>query len=1264
MLYTFFRTFASRKGYEECYYVDAPQGLALDAQARVHWVLMRPDATISLTSQLPREIDVLEIGPRLNIETAFSTGAVRICANMGVSVRRIEMSRRFSAPRAEHDRILRMECDRMTQTFYPQRLTSFDSDLEPEPVRSVDILGGGASVLRTANKTLGLGMDESDITYYVALFRALDRNPTDVELFQIGNGNSEHSRHWFFRGKIVIDGDTKPHALMDIVKEPWKRNPGNSLVAFHDNAGVHRGAEVSILVPEKPGTPSPYFLTRVLVHIAITAETHNHPTMWEPFEGAATGSGGCIRDKFAVGRGAYVSFGGAGYCVGNQHIPGYNIPGEETGRGQIFDTFASPLDILVRGSDGISDYGNKIGEPLIGGFCRTFGQIVGGKRVEYIKPVLYAAGTSFVPDASLPKGKPEVGMIIVRIGGSAYRIGVGGGSASSIEGGTSNAELDLKSVQRGDAEMENRVNRVIRACVEMFDKNPIVSIHDQGAGGPSNVITELMEPEGGRVEIRDIVAGDKTMSVLELWVAEYQEGYGLLIRDDDIELFRSICEREQVNCEILGVITGDGNVVVTDAQDGTTPVNLSLKDVLGELPQKTFEMQRLPIGLEPLRIPRDLAFEDAVQMVFAQVSVGSKKHLTEKADRSVTGLVAQQQHCGAKLLPVADCGVMAFSHFDTVGTASAYGEHPLATLIDPAKGARLAVAEALLDMVGTKIASREGIECRANWMWAAKQPGQGARLYDAALAMSSFMCELGIRADGGKDSLSMSAKVGDDTVLSPGTLVIKASAMVPDIAMICTPDLKQVGSRIGYLDLGTGDGLGGSAFAQSLGQLGDACADVDAVVLAAGFDAIQKLVEKGLILSCHDVSDGGLFTTIAEMSMAGNIGVLAFRDRFVEDRRHFFGQRPGVVFEFSIGDQGTIYDILDAAGLAERYRIAGLCIDRKQMIVSHYGDIPIYSESLTALRALWESTSTELKRLQLSEAQVHEEEVSFSEPETVPYRMTFIPQAPALITEAKRPRVAVIREEGSNGDAEMRAAFQLAGFTPDDVYMQDIRNGSFTTLAPYRGAIFVGGFSFADIFGSATGWAAGIHFDPRVKKVFDDFYARGDTFSLGICNGCQLMVRLGLVPYPELGEMQRPWMMHNRSEKFESRYPSVCIEKSRSRLTPGMEGSLLGVHSAHGEGRFYFPDPSVLERLQKDGLIIGRYVDAKGEPTEKYPYNPNGSVLGIAGLCDPSGRHNAFMPHPERTVLSWQQSYAPPAWRSHPSAPWLKLFQNARELCD
>jgi len=658
MLLRFFR-YQDGHSSEECFYVECSTYPSKSQLEVLHWLLSAPPAILSDQNFFPDK-DVVEIGPRLSVETPFSSSAVAICGSLDLSVQRVEKSTRYHLLARETDRenIIRWHLDPMTQEVYTATLTSFGAGHKPEPISFVDVLSHGESAMRDANKTLGLGMDAWDEHHWTELFTRLGRNPTDVELFQIGNGNSEHSRHWFFRGIQVIDGIEMPETLMDVVREPWRRTPGISLVAFHDNAGVMRGDIVDMFVPQQPGQLSAYTKMAVRQHITATAETHNHPTLIAPFPGAETGAGGRIRDNRAVGRGGLTHAGLAGYCVGNLHMSGYAIPGEVIG-GEVNRRSSSPLDILIQGSNGVSDYGNKIGEPLIAGFCRSFGQMVGEARREFRKPVLYSAGVGRLLDQHVGKRSPETGMLIVRIGGPAYRIGVGGGSASSMIHGAQDEGLDFKSVQRGNAEMENRVNRVIQACAELLDRNPIESIHDQGAGGPSNVLTELMEPVGGKVDIRKITVGDQTMSVLEIWVAEYQEGYGLLVRPENLDVFKSICGRERVNCEALGEITGDGNVVVLDSVDNATPVNLSLKDILGELPRKRFESKRPKQALQPFVIPEGLTVEAALQMIFKLPHVGSKGYLVHKVDRSVTGLVARQQCCGPTQVPVADAAVTA-----------------------------------------------------------------------------------------------------------------------------------------------------------------------------------------------------------------------------------------------------------------------------------------------------------------------------------------------------------------------------------------------------------------------------------------------------------------------------------------------------------------------------------------------------------------------------------------------------------------------------
>lgn len=1274
MLMRLYRSTSGKYSFEECFYIDfasAPEPQQIEL---LKWLLTEPLTTVT-DEPCFKNCEVVEIGPRLSVETPFSSNAVAICSSMGLSVRRIEKSARYRrgpglgiSSEMTKDEIVQQYLDRMTQTVYPSALMTFDSGIEPEKVSIVPLIERGESALREANKMLGLGMDDWDIAYYTKLFQRLGRNPTNVELFQIGNANSEHSRHWFFRGIHVIDGKEMPESLMDVVREPWKRNVGNSITAFKDNSSVMRGVEVLAFAPTKQGQPSPLGVAQVLQHLTATAETHNHPTLIAPFPGAETGAGGRIRDSRAVGRGGLVHAGLAGYCVGNLRIPGFLIPGEEIG-GEFNRRTATPVEILIRGSDGISDYGNKIGEPLLGGFTRAFGQIFNGKRREFRKPVLYSAGFGRINDAHVKKHEPETGMLIVRIGGPAYRIGVGGGSASSMIHGRQDEELDFKSVQRGNAEMENRVNRVIQACAEMGTENPIESIHDQGAGGPSNVLTELMEPVGGKIDIHKITVGDATMSILEIWVAEYQEGYGLLIRPANIRVFKSICKRERVNCEVLGEITGDGNIIVHDSADGTTPVNLSLKEILGELPRKRFESDRPHVELQPFVIPEGLTVEEALRRVFLLLQVGSKGFLMRKVDRSVTGLVARQQCCGPTQVPVADAAVTADGYFGLTGVVSALGEQPIKILIDPKKGARMAVTEMLTNLASVRIAKLSDVKCRANWMWAAKRPGEGALLYEAAVAMRDFMIQLGIAIDGGKDSLSMATQVDDTLVVSPGELVIMGYAPVPDITKVATPDLKGSGC-LGFINLGGPYArLGGSALAQALGQVGDETPDVDdlngASCLASAFAAVQELIERGLITAYHDVSDGGLITAVVEMCIAGNRGARLCYNTNIDIFAALFAEEAGMLFEYAPKSRAKIARVMkkhsvvwdssrNQIGVVDKEMGGSL---RVRSVREKWLDAPI-----TKLRQWWEATSTTLEKLQANRETVEAESKTHGEARTVPYHLSFTPKASSM-RKSYHPKVAIIREEGTNGDREMAAACYIAGFEPWDITMSDLLDGRVTTLDDMRGVIFPGGFSFADAFGSAKGWAGPIRFNPRVSEIFDRFYDRPDTFSLGVCNGCQLMANIGWLPWRGISEDAQPRLVLNKSGRFESRWASVKVLPSPSILMRGMEGSVLGIHIAHGEGRLLFPDPQIAEQIRKRQLVPLVYVDTEGKATEEYPYNPNGSPEGWTALCSPDGRHLAMMPHPERSFLKWQWPWMPAKFRNLEASPWLQVFQNAYDWC-
>jgi len=1263
---------------EHCFNIESSAPLSPGEIETLRWLLretFEPDRTAE-TSFLPRN-RILEVGPRMNFTTAWSTNAVSVCHACGLGkIRRIERSRRFrlvGAGPIGRDRIERFLAaihDRMTECPYPNPLSSFASGIRPRPVATVPLIEEGIPALQRINAELGLGLDAWDIEYYHDLFvRDLRRNPTDVECFDLSQSNSEHSRHWFFRGKLQVDGKRIPETLMKIVKDPLRANPGNSVIAFRDNSSAIRGSRIRTILPEEPGRLSRFLEARPTYHLIFTAETHNFPSGVAPFPGAETGTGGRIRDVQATGRGGLVVAGTAAYCVGNLRIPGYRLPWEDRSFAYP-DNLASPLAIEIEASNGASDYGNKFGEPVIQGFTRSFGlRLPDGERREWIKPIMFTGGIGQIDSRHAEKELPAPGMLVTKIGGPAYRIGMGGGAASSMIQGENIAELDFNAVQRGDAEMEQKVNRVLRACVEMGERNPIVSIHDQGAGGNCNVVKEIIYPAGARIEVRKIQSGDDTLSVLELWGAEYQEQNALLLRPEHAPRFEEICRREKVPFAHIGRITGDGRIVLHDERDGSTPVDLELEKVLGDMPQKKFRLDRIPPAVAPLRLPRGLTVRKALDRVLRLVSVGSKRFLTNKVDRSVTGLVARQQCAGPLQLTVSDVAVVAQSHFGVTGAAISIGEQPVKTLIDPAAMARLTVAEALTNLVWARITRLSDVKCSGNWMWAAKLPGEGARLYDAAVAVRDILLRLGIAIDGGKDSLSMAAKVttggGTETVKSPGTLVVSAYAPCPDVRQVATPDLKAPGeSRLLFIDLcGGRDRLGGSALAQVFGQVGNRSPDVeDPALLARAFRAVQRLLAEGFILAGHDRSDGGLVTTLLEMAFSGNCGLSA--DLSGEDPlSRLFAEEPGLLFEYLPAHERTIASRLAKAKVP--FQVLGETSTRKRIRIRVNGRT-VLNEEMRDLREIWEETSHRIERLQAAPACARAEKRNGYERQGPAYRLTFDPRpAPAaLLRRRGRPSVAVIREEGSNSDREMASAFHQAGFEAWDVTMTDLLEGG-ADLSRFRGVAFVGGFSYADVLDSAKGWAGVIRFNPDLKERFRRFYERPDTFSLGVCNGCQLMALLGWVPWAGIVDREQPRFIRNLSGRFESRFSTVRILESPSILLRGMAGSTLGIWVAHGEGRAYFPSRKILSKVEAEGLAPVRYVDDRGKITTEYPFNPNGAANGIAALCSPDGRHLAIMPHPERTFLSWQWGYMPEEWkRKLKASPWATMFRNAREWCE
>lgn len=1269
----------------------------------LHWLFGCPFesgdiATESFLRPAPTDL-LIEIGPRLNFSTPFSTNVVSVCRAARLDcIDRVERSCRYLVQcalrptTAEEAALVAVLSDRMTEQRYEEPIRSFALETHPIPTHDIDVLQEGCTALEKANQELGLAFDYWDLVFYTEYFQKIKRNPTNVECFDLAQSNSEHSRHWFFKGRLLVDGKEIEESLFESVMRTQETSNPNNVIKFSDNSSAIKGRAVCSLWPRDPSRSSPFEKKTSTRHVVFTAETHNFPTAVAPFSGATTGTGGRIRDVQCTGRGAHVIAGTAGYSFGNLQIPGYLLPWEDPAL-PYPENFARPLQVAIRASDGASDYGNKFGEPVLAGFARSFGQrLPNEQRCEWIKPIMFSGGIGAIEDAHVHKAPPKPGMQVVKVGGPVYRIGVGGGAASSIQVQGDNAsDLDFGAVQRGDPEMEQKMNRVLRGCVESGAANPICSLHDQGAGGNGNVLKELSELAGAVIYASRFQLGDPTLSVLEIWGAEYQESNALLLHPDDTALLQRLGHRERCPVDIVGTITKDRRIVLVDdlkapvTDVGLTqtngkncPVNLELDWVLGKIPRKKFVLTRNSPTLRPLTLPSELSVGDALERVLRLPAVASKRYLTNKVDRSVTGLVAQQQCVGPLHTPLADVAVVALSHFETVGAATALGEQPLKGLIDPGAGARMTVGEALTNLVFARITDLRDVKCSGNWMWAAKQAGEGAALVDACRAMCTVMAQLGVAVDGGKDSLSMAARVGDDIVMAPGTLVVSAYAVCPDITATITPDLKCPDDKgvLLYVELSPEQHrLGGSALAQCYSQLGDCCPDLDSPdTLAACFRVTQQLLQESMVSAGHDVSDGGLVTCLLEMAFAGNCGLQAELEA------------PGAsALEVLFAEElGLVLEVRSALAeeVCKRYKEAGV----RCLPIGHTG--PLGPQSMVRLRvngqeelarpvadlrAIWEATSFQLERLQASPHCVEQEEQGLARRQGPTFTLSFDPKVePPLLHHMvpPGPRVAILREEGSNGDREMVAAFVMAGFEAWDVTMQDLCAGE-VTLDSFRGLVFVGGFSYADVLGSAKGWAASVTFNPRARAQFEAFHRRRDTFSLGVCNGCQLMALLGWVGSESpksgpVGEAVRPGVLlaPNDSGRFESRFVAVRIEESPAMMLRGMAGSTLGIWVAHGEGRMRFRSPEVLAAVTSGHLAPLCYVDDQGQPTQEYPLNPNGSPQGIAGLCSPDGRHLAMMPHPERCVLPWQWAWMPPGWhRIMEVSPWLRMFQNACEWC-
>ncbi len=913
--------------HESCFAIESTSPLNAVEHEMLRWAIAESyEPQLTYNRQVDARRNVIEIGPAARMETPDSSNAVGICQSWGLKkVTRIEESRIYKTDNGiSREEIMAKYLDRMTQEVYPDGgIMSFDTHIITPDVQIIDVLRIGRTAICEANKMLGLGMDEWDINYYTSLFMDdLMRNPTDVECKQIGTCNSEHCRHGYYKGIQVIDGVKMPQTLLEMVMSPLRaiRARGDrdvTVLAFNDNVGALRGHMTRVFRPINPGQASFFKIVRRIFNIVASAETHNYPVLYCPYPGAATKIGGWIRDMFAGGQGSYVKHALAGYCFSNLFMPDYEIAGEVVGR-EPSNNYANPWRILTEGLRGDYDYGNQFGVPTTGGICRSFRQIVSGEDIGFVKPVCYGGGAGLQEASHTKKRKPAVGDLIVIIGGPVYPVGKGGGSASSFVLTSEDAKLALDAVQRGNAEMENKATRVIHTCIAMGPKNIIESIHDSGAGGNSNVITELTGKLGGKVDIRKFALGDKSMSVIDVWTSEPQERFGIEIKAKNLGKLQAICKRERVGCEVLGEITGDGHITVIDSQNNTTPVRLPLDKILENLPQKTFNHIRIPKVLKPANIPTGLTLKRALEIVFQQLSTGSNSYLTDTVDRSVGGCVvgSGQQCVGRNQLPIGNVQVSVNDFFDLYGCATALGENPLYMLINPKAGGRIALGELLTNMISAGGINLEDIRFRLNVMWPAKLPGEGALLYDAVEATVEAMIEFMNACCGGKDSLAMAADENGKTVKSPGQMIILGYAAMPDVTKVWTPDIKEPGkTHLSLIDLGFGKNrMGGSALLQALNQLGDESPDCDADPVSATWRAMNALYKRGAILSIHDRSDGGLATSIVEMCLGGNAG-LQHRDN--SNLPFLFNQELGLIIEHYPDEAKMINKVLSQEGAPE-----------------------------------------------------------------------------------------------------------------------------------------------------------------------------------------------------------------------------------------------------------------------------------------------------------------------------------------------------------
>ena len=1167
------------------------------------------------------------IGPRATMITPWSTNAVEITQNMGIQgIIRIEQF----TPSQNHNQFDPM----LFEKYEGLSTTIFDVNIDPESVIEIKDIS-------TYNKKEGLSLNLEEVNYLESLSIGLKRSLTDSEVFGFSQVNSEHCRHKIFNGTFIIDGETKPDSLFKLIKKTSKAHPNTIVSAYKDNVAFVKGVTIEQFAPSKPDMPSSYITKEVKSIISLKAETHNFPTTVEPFNGAATGSGGEIRDRLAGGQGSIPLAGTAVYMT-----PYSRVSNNRTWENAFPERpwrYQTPLDILIKASNGASDFGNKFGQPLIAGSLLTFEHQEKEMQWGYDKVIMLAGGVGMGIANQALKEKPTAGDLIIILGGDNYRIGMGGAAVSSVNTGTLDNSIELNAVQRSNPEMQKRVANTIRALVETGE-NPIVSIHDHGAGGHLNCLSELVEETGGTIYINQLPVGDPTLSSKEIIGNESQERMGLIINPKDQAFLQRIAARERAPIYIVGSVTEDHQFVFIDDKNECKPIDLHLDALFGSSPKTIMNDKHQKINFESIALDEKLLYS-YLEKVLSLEAVACKDWLTNKVDRCVSGRVAQQQTVGELQIPLSNCGVVALDYKGKKGIATAIGHAPIPGLIDPAKGSVLAIAESLTNIIWAPISGGlSSVSLSANWMWACNNPGEDARLYDAVEACSDFAIALGINIPTGKDSLSMKQEYKQGKVTAPGTVIISAGAPCSDITKVVTPDLKEKGGDLFYLDLSGGPfSLGGSSFAQTQNKIGSETSTIsDPDYFKRSFNLIQKFIGENKISAGHDISSGGIITTLLEMCFptvtAGmNLDLTSLKSPDIITL--LFSENSGIILQ----SNHDLKMLLGQHGITCN-KIGSTTEDQKIELTYYTAK---HEFDVIALRDVWYSTSVALDANQTLRGLAQERFKNYKNQALTYVFPEQFSGSPKNKIKSKKIKAAVIREQGSNSEREMAYALQLAGFEVIDVHMTDLITGR-ETLEDIQFIAAVGGFSNSDVLGSAKGWAGSFLYNEKAKISLDNFFKREDTLSIGVCNGCQLFVTLGLLT-PEHEE--KPKMLHNESGKFECHFTAVNIKKSSAIMLKGLEGSRLGIWAAHGEGKFHFPKEESAYQIPATYHF------------DSYPANPNGSDYNAAMLSSQDGRHLVMMPHLERSTFPWNWGYYPENHKDKVS-PWLMAFENAYDWCD